>query len=282
MQHPPHSPAGAQMLRQASFQDKLGKVKTTVILLTAVVLGCCRQCHEKSSINISTTSNNPSCIIDTKYPVWFFNPPQGTVTGYYHDTVTSLSDAKIRAAGYHSMRFYGKFRYYEDDRTDDFQDSLSFYFKEPDTLLAESLQVVDSFFMCCTGKIYLLAEKVYAVDTTRVDACDYSLKTKDTPAEKIFATGEYRFEYYNQSLSWMHAEETAVKNLCDQALHRFASLRKKTESELSTTMMKKFDLSTKNIVIEQRIFDAADNICRVTISCNAEDIVPTPSSEVSP
>ena len=282
MQNSPHSPAGAQILRQAVFQDKSGNVKTTVILLIAVILGCCRQCHEKSSINVFAISDKPSCVIDTKYPVWFFNPPKGAITGYYHDTVTSLSDAKIRAAGYHSMRFYGKFCYYEDDRTDDFQDSISFYFKEPDTVLAENLQVVDSFFMCCTGKIYLLAEKVYAVDTTRVDACAWFVKEMDPPAGKISATGEYRFEYYNQSLSWMHAEEAAVKNLCNQALHQFASLRKKDESELSTTMMKQFDLSIKNVFIEQRIFDSADNICRVTISCNADDIVPTPSNKVEP
>lgn len=282
MQNSPHSPVGAQMLRQAAFHTKPGNVRTTVILLITVVLGCCRRCHEKSSIQAFATSDKPPCVIDTKYPVWFFNPPQGTVAGYYHDTVTSLSDAKIRAAGYHSMRFYGKFRYYEDDRTDDFQDSISFYFKEPDTVLAESLQVVDSFFMCCTGKIYLLAKNSYAIDTTRVDVCAWSMKIKDASAGKISATGEYRFEYYNQSLSWMHAEETAVKNLCDQALHRFAALRKKTESELSTTMMKQFDLSIKNIFVEQRIFDAADNICRVTISCNADDIVPTLPSEVSP
>ena len=96
----------------------------------------------------------------------------------------------------------------------------------------------------------------------------------------MFATGEYRFEYYNQSLSWMHAEENAVKNLCDQALHRFASLRKQ-DNQITTVMMKQFDLAIKNIVIEQRIFDEADNICRVTILAISVILFP-PSSEVSP
>jgi hypothetical protein len=128
----------------------------------------------------------------------------------------------------------------------------------------------------------LLAKKSTTIDTTRVDACTYSRKPNEKTTGRIIATGEYRFEYYNQSLSWMHAEESAVKELCDQALFRFASLRKKTESEMSTTMLKQFDLSIKNIVIEQRVFNADDNVCRVTISCDADDIVPTPSSEAAP
>ena len=275
------SPAGYEIFRQVIFCNFTQKIKATAAILTVVFLGCCRQCLDTSSGSALAT-DEPFCVIDTKYPVWFFQPPRGAVTGFYYDTVSSLSDAKIRAAGYRSMRFFGKFRYYEDEQTDDFQDSISFYFREPDTVLAENLQVVDSFFMCCTGKIYLLAEYAYSIDTTRIDACSWSANKKDIPAGKMFATGEYRFEYYNQSLSWMHTEENAVKNLCDQALHRFASLRKQDESELSTVMMKQFDLAIKNIVIEQRIFDEADNICRVTISCNIGDIVPTPSSEVSP
>lgn len=283
MQNLLFTPAGTKKVRQAAFIKKFNIVNLSSMLFFAVLLQCCRQCHDKPSIDILTVPEKPSCVIDTKYPVWFFNPPRGSVSGYYHDTVTSLSDAKIRAAGYHSMRFYGKFRYYEDDRTDDFQDSISFFFKEPDTVLAESLQVADSFFVCCTGQIYLLAEKNSNVDQTRVYACSYSAISKvEKDSEKITATGEYRFEYYNQSLCWMHAEEDAVKKLCDRALHRFASLQKKTEFEMSTTIMKQFDLLIKNITIEQRAFDAENNICRVTISCNPKDIVPTPPNEVAP
>ncbi len=278
MQKVQDSPAGCEIFRQVVFCNFRQKAATA--LLTVVFLGCCRQSLDTPP-GITSTTDESSCVIDTKYPVWFFQPPRGAVSGFYHDSVSSLSDAKIRSAGYRSMRFFGKFRYYEDSHTDDFQDSISFYYMEPDTILAESLQVVDSFFMCCTGKIYLLAENTYSVDTTRVDACAWPKNVKRLPAGKISATGIYRFEYYNQSLCWMHAEESAVKNLCDQALHRFASLQKQNGSELSMAMMKQFDLVIKNIVIEQRIFDAEDNICRVTISCNADDIVPQQSSKDS-
>lgn len=275
-------PAGTENLLQAAFQILLTIAKAAAIFSSALLFLCSRHCHSKSAETVLPAVDKPACVMDTRYPVWFFNPPEGTVAGFYHDTVSSLTDAKIRAAGYNSMRFYGKYRYYEDNRSDDFQDSIFFYFNSSDTVLAESLTVADSFFVCCTGNIYLLAMKNAVIDTARVDACAYSRKIEEKGYGKITATGEYRLEYYNQSLSWMHAEENAVKELCDQVLYHFASLRKKTGSEMSTTIMKQFDLSVRKITIEQRTFDTENNLCRVTISCDTSDVIPTLPDEEAP
>lgn len=180
------------------------------------------------------------------------------------------------------MRFHGKFRYYEDRRSDDFQDSIFFYFNQADTAMTESLIAADSFFMCCTGKIYLLKAGNTIADTSRIDPCSFTEQENFVGKDIISATGQYRFEYYNQSLSWMHAEENAVKELCDKVLFHFASLKKMSGADISTTIMKQYDLIVRNITIIQRNFDAENNVCRVTISCKTSDIEPASTNEVTP
>ena len=68
------SPAGYEIFRQVIFCNFTQKIKATAAILTVVFLGCCRQCLDTSSGSALAT-DEPFCVIDTKYPVWFFQPP---------------------------------------------------------------------------------------------------------------------------------------------------------------------------------------------------------------
>jgi hypothetical protein len=238
-----------------------------------VLLFQCASTINKLQQSATVSTDTTTCKIDTQFPVWFLNPPLSSITGFYHDTVTSITDAKIRYAGYRSMYVYGKCRYFDNVTSTDFQDSISFYFDEADTSEACSLSIADSFFICCKGYLYLFVEKKSTFDTTRVSICNAEYRDIKKPG-KITATGEYQYEYYNQSLCWMHAEESAIKELCERSAFRFASLRKSSGSDFSTTIRKQFDLKIKNISIDNRFYDEKDNICRVTVSCDTADIIP--------
>ena len=63
------------------------------------------------------------------------------------------------------------------------QDSISFYFREPDTVWLKICRL-SILFHVLYRKIYLLAENAYSVDTTRIDACSWSANKKDIPAGK--------------------------------------------------------------------------------------------------
>jgi hypothetical protein len=234
--------------------------------------------HFQNQLDNNNSAISP-CPIDTHYPIWFFNPPPGTILGYYHDTISSARDANIRSIGYRDLRVYGTLRYYGDGRSDDFQDSVRFYYQEPDSVTLNKMACVDSFFICCSGYLQLFAPKGLTIDTSRIDPCGFSKTLPKVVCNRLIANGEYRFEYYNQALSWMHAEENAVKALCNWALHWFSALQKKNGEEISTVMMKRFDLSIKNIRIEQRRYDEQGNICNVTISCDTTDILAAPRKE---
>jgi hypothetical protein len=251
-----------------------------VIVLFLAVFSKCASTKNNFSVLKSPVSDSVQCVVDTKYPVWFFNPPPGSITGFYRDTVTSQTDATIRKIGYGEMRVVGALRYFDNGKSDDFQDSIRFYYQEPQASIADSLVCIDSFFMCCSGNIRLLAPQGSVIDTAKVNVCNFSKDLPKVDCPRLIATGEYRFEYYHQSLCWMHAEENAVKELCNRAMHWFAALQKKSGAEISTVMMKRFDLSIKNIRIEQRKFEANDNICNVTISCDTTDIIALSQKEV--
>jgi len=252
----------------------------SIVLLFSFIMffySCASRTVTQNHHLLQSESDSTLCVIDTKYPVWFFNPPIGAVTGYYHDTVSAITDAKIRMAGYKKMIVYGTSRYYEDGRWDDMQDSISFYFNENDTNYSSSLQTIDSFFTCCTGYLHLYGNKEILIDTSRVDACGFSNGTQPPKgSQRLYATGEARFEYYNQPICWMRAEEEAVKELCNQAIFRFSSLTKKNDSEFATTIQKKFELLVKNVRVDKRVFNNEHRICQVLISCPSSDITPLP------
>ena len=253
-------------------------LKPSAVLFYSLILffyNCASQTSSQKHLVSEPDLDSASCVIDTRYPRWFFNPPVETVTGYYHDTVSAVTDAKIRMTGYKKMLVYGTSRYYEDGRWDDMQDSISFLFDEKDTAYLSSLQTIDSFFTCCTGYLHLYGNKQIQVDTSRVYPCKFSSNIQlSKEPQRLCAAGESRFEYYNQSICWMRAEEEAVKELCNQALHRFSSLTRNNNSEITTTIQKKFELLVENIRIDQRIFDNEHRICKVFISCPSSDITP--------
>lgn len=257
-----------------SFHVNMQRNGFRVPLLLFILCGALlfQRCSPQNTHVHVESSTDTFCIIDTPYPAWFFNPPPQSITGYFYDTTDAVTDARARAAGYRNMRVHGTFRFFEEGKWDDFQDSIRFYYNIPDTAAIQSLHIADSFFICCSGYLYLMTPASAVYDTTRVNVCEYG-NGKETPqANRIYAYGEYRFEYYNQYLSWMHAEEEAVKQLCSRAAHQFASLTKQVDHIISATIMKRFDLTIQNIAVEKRTFDSENRICRVVVSCDTADI----------
>ena len=86
--------------------------------------------------------------------------PGGAVTGFYYDTVSSLSDAKIRAAGYRSSGFR-KIPLLRMNRRMIFR-TVFRLFQGPDTVLAENLQVVDSFSCAVQGDLFTGGECIFS------------------------------------------------------------------------------------------------------------------------
>lgn len=219
------------------------------------------------------------CPITTSYHAWFFNPPQGSITGYPQKGIPAAHDAQVRIQGYSRMFVKGKLRYFSDGSYDDKQDSISFYYDESDTLANKNYSIVDSFFICCPASVCLMSINTKSgIDTAEISACESSGSPYIVDTAMLYAKGTSKFNLYDQASSWMTAEEQAIKTLCRQSAFYFASQVKMSDDRQTTDVRKviryEMDLEVKNLRVISRSYDVVQNACIVSVACNKTDISP--------
>ena len=183
--------------------------------ISVLLCTCCAPSTRK--VTSLGTESADECPLDVPYKSWFFNQPSNTTVGYPHEGTSAFKDAVSRYVGYQEMRANGFYRQYNEDAYFNEQDSIYFYFIEPDSSVVNSLHIIDSFFICCSHYVYLVSSDSLAVDTTNFLACE----AENTPSEPagediIIGSGTARMQHYNQEASWIEAEQTAVKRLCER------------------------------------------------------------------
>jgi hypothetical protein len=252
--------------------------KYGILLTVAIMAANCSPPPHLDSADFINSSSEDDCPFTIPYRAWFFNPPPNSVTGYPREGVTAKQDAIVRIKGYKMMFVKGMFKCYREGSYHNKQDSISFYYDETDTLSAGKFYPVDSFYICCNGKIWLMSsapEKT--IDTTNAPGCR-TQEGQPVDTAFLYGKGTCKLYRYAQAMSWIKAEEAAIKTLCQQSIIRYASMRKKLITgdfeERSNTVEYEMNLTVHNTKIITRYYDKANNRCTVVVACRKTDISP--------
>ena len=256
----------------------VGFCKYGALLTVAFILIDCSPSAHLSTSGLHDSDSLDDCPFTIPYRAWFFNQPPNSFVGYPREDATAGQDALVRIKGYKMMFVKGKLKYYQEDFFRDKQDSVSFYYDETDTLYAGKFHPVDSFYICCSGKVLLMSSGPETmVDTTDAPGCG-TQGCQETDTAFLYGKGTCKLFRYSQAMSWIQAEEAAIKILCQQSVVRYASLRKKIQTgdrtERSNTVEYEMNLVVRNTKITARYYDKANNRCTVLAACRKTDIYP--------
>jgi hypothetical protein len=256
---------------------------TLTICVIIFLTGCTPDiAHKTASLN--DTSDSTVCPFEVSAKAWFLKPPDNTVAGYPQVSGTALRDAKIRLAGYKRMFVKGKIKSFHDETYYNKIDSISFFFDSTGTGSFQNLQILDSMFICCPMEVYLATEDTaenVIIDTSPQSPCippHTFLPENYQDSVYLYGKGTCGLSYYNQAISWMCAEESAVKNLCRQSLIRISSITKgitsNDMSNINATVSIEMDIEVRNARVVARYYDLKSNSCIVWIACKKSDVIP--------